>query len=404
MEGGAFHDGAGQRHGLKVRHGRHNARPAYLIINANKWGGHLFRLELVGDGPTRIFRRHPQLLLQVETVDLDDDAVNREVQLFPFYVPIVHEVNNLRDAVCLLQHLRHAEAPLLQVLDAVVVGGVRKVLAHHIVEAEVEAAAGHLGALLQLQGSGGGVAGIGERRFTDVFPLFVQRLEASEVHQDLAAHLEKVGIAGALQPQWHRLDGADVGRHVVAFRAVAAGHGAGHQPVFVPDADGQPVVFQLAGILNILIDNGFDAVVELQKFLFRVGVAQGKHRVAVRHAFELLGDGAAHPQRRTVGLHELRVLRLQRLQLLQQLVEFVVADDRRIQHIVSIGMLVQFCGQGDDFFLWGHIRLQVYQVTGYRLQVGCYSVSGLKNKTAKIRRIFERCFIAGRAFVIYFQI
>ena len=30
--------------------------------------------------------------------------------------------------------------------------------------------------------------------------------------------------------------------------------------------------------------------------------------------------------------------------------------------------------------------------------------SGLKNKTAKIRRIFERCFIAGRAFIIYFQI
>ena len=36
--------------------------------------------------------------------------------------------------------------------------------------------------------------------------------------------------------------------------------------------------------------------------------------------------------------------------------------------------------------------------------VECYSVVGVENRTAKIRRIFERCFIAGRAFIIYFQI
>ena len=270
-------------------------------------------------------------------------------------VPQMHEVDDFVDVSGFLQHVAAAEPPLFEVQQTVVVGGVGEIFAHQVVGTEVKASAGHLGALLQFQRARCGIARVGERRFPDLFALAVQRLEAGEGHQDFAAHLEKVGVIVALQAQWYRGDGAHVGRHIVALRAVAARHRPFHHAVFVLYADGETVVFQLANVFNISVEEGADAVVELQQLLFRVGVAERKHRIDVLHGLEAFRHGAAHPLRGTVGLHELGMRLLQLLQMAQQLVELVVADDRRVQHVVVVVVAVKLCGESDNFFFyWIH--------------------------------------------------
>ena len=219
-----------------------------------------------------------------------------------------------------------------------------QVLAQGVIELEGKATLGHLGGTLQFQTAGGRIARIGEGGLPYLFPLSVQRIEAVEGHNDLATGLQDVGkIAG--QAQRHRADGLHVGGHHVATGAVATRNRAGEDAVLVDKTNGHAIVFQLAHILHGTVQQVAHARVKLGEVALRVGVAQREHRIKMRSALELLGDGATHALRRTVGPHILRMLPLQVYQALQQLVEVVVADLRIVQHIVIIVVTIDLLGK-----------------------------------------------------------
>ena len=73
------------------------------------------------------------------------------------------------------------------------------------------------------------------------------------------------------------------------------------------------------------------------------------------HLAEFFIQVAAHPLGRGVGVCHLGMLRLQVLQLMHQEVEFLIADGRLVQHVVTVVVLVQFLAQlVDSLYLVHH--------------------------------------------------
>ncbi len=83
-------------------------------------------------------------------------------------------------------------------------------------------------------------------------------------------------------------DGTHIGGNVFAGRTVTAGGGAGHHPVFVQNADGQAIQFQLAapaqgiGLLQTVLD----AFVEGEEAPFIKDVIQRQHGHFMAHLAE----------------------------------------------------------------------------------------------------------------------
>ena len=200
-----------------------------------------------------------------------------------------------------------------------------QLVARQLVECAVQSAPGHHGRRLLLERPGGGVAGVGEELLAVGLALGVEAVERGVGHQDLAADFEEVGPVRAPQAQGHRAHGADIGRHVVALDAVAAGHGAHEPSVLVGERDGRAVEFQFADVVR---GPGFalDAADELVQFVQRVGVAQRQHRVAVLHGPELGRQVASHAHRRRVGVGVFGVCALQILEFAHHCVELEIRN------------------------------------------------------------------------------
>ena len=114
VEGGAFHDGARQRHRAEIGHGCDDACPAHLEIDAEQFRGDAVGLELVGDGPSRALGCGAHLPLLVEIVDFDDNAVYGVGQRLPFLVPSVQEVIDSVQVGDFLHHIGFAESPFVE--------------------------------------------------------------------------------------------------------------------------------------------------------------------------------------------------------------------------------------------------------------------------------------------------
>ena len=75
----------------QVRHGRQRPRPTDVRDDVLDHGLDLLGRVLVGDRPARSARHHPQSTLQLERVDLQDDAVRSVRQIVARLVPAVDE-------------------------------------------------------------------------------------------------------------------------------------------------------------------------------------------------------------------------------------------------------------------------------------------------------------------------
>ena len=194
----------------------------------------------------------------------------------------------------LVRNLESPFACLLQTLPMVREG---QVVARQLVERAVQTAPRDHRRSLLLERSGRGVARIGEKRLPGRLAFGVDFVERGVGHQYLAAYFEIVGPVVAPEPEGHCPHRADVGRHVVALRAVAARHGAQQPAMFVGERYGRAVELRLADEFRgarLLLDP-LDELVQLVR---RIGVAERKHRKPVLHASELRGDVASDAYRR----------------------------------------------------------------------------------------------------------
>ena len=203
------------------------------------------------------------------------------------------------------------------------------------------------------QGSGGGVARVGEGVAALGIGLVVQAHKAALGHVDLAADLDGALAVGAHvgkrrlgQVHGHVLDGAHVERHVLARGAVAA-RGCAHEgAILVGKRHAQAVDLELAGIGDAAgtkcVLGTLEPCVELVQIH---GVVHGIHARHVRDRRKLLAHVAAHALGIAVGRHKVGVGRLDLLQLNEHFVEGGIRDFGRVEHVVSVGMVVELVAQ-----------------------------------------------------------
>ena len=209
-----------------------------------------------------------------------------------------------------------------------------------------------LGVLLA-QAAGGGVARVREGLAAGVVGVLVQAHEAVLGHVDLAADLDGLPEAGVgdLGEALRRervgdvLDGEDVGGHVLARGAVAAGRRADELGVFVGERDAEAVDLELAGVGDGPFGRRAEGLVGAREPLVELGevhrVVDGVHALGMANRLELLRDVAADALRVRVGAHELGVRCLEGEELLEQTVELGVRDLRPIERVIAVGIGVE---------------------------------------------------------------
>ena len=351
VEGGALDERAAELHGGEVRDGGHGAGASDLVVDAEQLRAGLLGLEFIGHRPAGRLGRVAQRALGGEFVDLDDDAVRGEGEELAGAVPVIDVVLDLRDVVAEAALLRDGQAPARGGVEGLAVGGEVHRLGGDVVERTDEAAVRHLFGIDELQRAGSGVARVGEGGFFLRLAFAVEGVEGRVGHQDFAADLEfrRVVPVELLRDAG---DAADVLRDVVALDAVAAGEGLCEPAVPVGQANGGAIELELAAVAEANAFEGFlGACDEFFDFSDGVGIAQRKHRVAVRPLDKALprlrlGVGAhggvevgADAAGGGVGAVELRELGLQALQLVHELVELIVRHRRGVVHIVAPAVL-----------------------------------------------------------------
>ncbi|MEY4027187.1 MAG: hypothetical protein RLZZ329_907 [Pseudomonadota bacterium] len=204
-----------------------------------------------------------------------------------------------------------------------------------------------------------GFFALGARRYAFTLAC-VQGFKIVAPHVDLAAHFQH-GRRIDRQTQRNLPDGADVGGDLFAGFTVAPSGRLHQHPVFVAQAHGQTIKFQLTHIAHGWI--GFaqaqlfaDARVKcLRTTGFRVGFgANAEHGHAVRDLRKGIQNLAAHTLGGRIGRQQLGMGRLQRLQFAEQPVVFGIGDFRRIERVISVCMLVQYRPQLRCSFGWRH--------------------------------------------------
>jgi hypothetical protein len=298
----------------------------------------LLRRKLVREAPARGSRDEAQPLLQVEPVDLVDDAVDIEREVSP----------RLLDRAIVREHSVHVVAADEQLGDGnpealnplhrfiLRVGERFAELTPPVSEKAQRTGRGDAGILLPKR-AGRGVARIGKHLAAGRFLSLVERFEVGFGHVDLAAHFKDVGRAGNVVRDI--ADGANIGRHVLADSAIAARRREHQRPLLVAERAAEPVDLRLGshrdGCLRRQVQEPLHASDELTHVLRRERVFEAEHRPCMSDLGETAGGRRAQSLRRRIRSHKLREARLKLAVLAHQRVIFRVGNLRRILVVIK---------------------------------------------------------------------
>ena len=327
---------------------------AYLIQAGQRAGG----WELVGDCPPWLAAHCAHMPLEVERVDLDDDAVAPVVETFERVQPAAIVVEGFLGSLDGPVFGIGPEAEPDQVFERLPVG-VRhgSVRVAEAVHEYVEASRCGDPRIELPDGAGGGVAGVRVGGKTGFIALPVQLGEPGLREEHLAPHFEASRHV-LQQPQRDAPDRAKVGGHVLAHGPVPAGCASCQHAVLVGEGDRQPVELELAHHAERLaVDEGLCAAVPRHELLFVEGVAQAEHRPEV----DGLGESGDRLRADALGgrvrRHEIGVPLLDGPQLIEERVELGVAYLGRVEGVVAVVVVVD---AGPELFEPA-LNVRVYQ-------------------------------------------
>ena len=182
---------------------------------------------------------------------------------------------------------------------------------------------------------------------------FIEGFKIVATHVDLTAHFQhcrdrqKARARVRLQAKRDLPNRANVLRHVFACFAVAPGGSLQQHAVFIAQAHGQAVKFQLRNVFNRWIaacqtqffaDPGVEV---LRAAGFGVGFsANAEHGHFVLHAGKLAEGSSTYALRGRVRALQLRVRRFKRLQFRKKPVVFRVWNLRIVKNVITAGMFV----------------------------------------------------------------
>ncbi len=295
---------------------------------------------LVGDRPARRVRNHPQPSLELERIDLDDHAVRAVRELVARLLPALDEADHTIDVEVRAAVRLDREAERLQPIQGRCLSLHAALLDEHV-EPCGEAPAGGYRRVNLAQRTGAAVTWVGIQRQPGLLALGVDARELGLGHVHLAAHLDADRFVQALG---HVLDGAQVRRHVLAGRAVAASRALREGAVDIAQADRQAVDLQLGVIAQggrlvsavPLPQQAPHAGIEGAQLVDAEDVVERQHGRCVAHLLEQSARGrAADPLRGRVRRAYFGMRFLELHQLAKQRVVLGVADLRRVLDVIQ---------------------------------------------------------------------
>ncbi len=312
--------------------------------------------ELEGDRPAGVVGDLAQVALQRDVVDLHDHAVDVVVDLAAALDPGGALGHHLLDRLVTSRRGVHAKALLAQPVERLPVAcDLEPFAVAELVAPDVERPRGGDSRIELTDGAGGGVARVGEGRLAGGRARLVQAREAGQRQVDLAAHLDhgrhRLVTIKPAQTQGHGVDGAQVGGHVFADHAVAAGGAALEDPVAIDQRDGETVDLGFGDVAQgglaepVRLEQTAVATVPGQQLVFVAGVGQRKHGLQVTPLRELLERLPADPLGRRVERAQLGIGVLELLQLVQQQVVVGVADLGLVEDIVEVAVAFDLAAQ-----------------------------------------------------------
>ena len=313
VEGGAADAGAGQGDCFEFGHGGDGTGAAHLSTNAEQTGGGFFGWVFEGDGPARGLLGEAGFVLQLQVVQLHHHAVGGIGEVMTPLLPVVAEALDGGQVFAALPVRVHAETGSVQPLQSCpLAGGLGVTRQVQGVGEKVEPAGGHHLRIQLAQGSGAGVAGIGEQRFTPLLPFGIDRREGGIRDEGFSSHFHPFRWVLDLQPQRNRADRAHVGGDLFTAAAIAPGGGPLQHPIAVAQGQGVAVNFQFphqgqAGVAGTVQHLEQPLVPGLQVVAVE-GVVEAEHAHAVLNAGEPLRRSSAHPLGGAVGPLQARIV------------------------------------------------------------------------------------------------
>ena len=294
---------AGHLDRAQVRNRRHRPGSSDVRDDVLEHGLDLLRRELEGDRPARRTRDHPEALLLVDPVDLHHDAIRLVRQVVPPLAPRFGERDHALDVQAggTIRVDRQPEAR--QPVERLVLGRARAGVLDELVEPGRQLPARGHGRIDLAERARAAVARVGVERQAGCLAFLVDPCELRLRHEHLAAN---VGRDRIREPIRDDLDRPEVGGHVLAGRAVAAGRAAHEPATLIAQGDGQAIDLELSHVPEIR--SGFrrcidaedlpHASIERPQLIVRERIPERQHRPRVAHLGELVAEARTHALRR----------------------------------------------------------------------------------------------------------
>ncbi len=298
--------------------------------------------ELVGDRPARRPADHPQPLLLVEPIDLDDHAVCLVRQPVPVVAPGLGERDDAVDVesglvVRVDRETERGEPPE----GGRLAGDVpRAAFLDELVGPRRQQPLGRDLGVLLAERARPRVARVGIERQARLLALGVDPGELALGHEHLAAGVERRRLG---QPGRDRGDRPEVGRDVLAGRPVAPRRALDEPATLVAQGDRQAVDLELRHVAQV--GSGLrrgrqaqaapDPGVKRPQLVVAEGVAERQHRPAMADLVEGHADRAPHPLGRGIRRDQVGMGGLEGDQLAEQRVVLGVGELRRVFLVVE---------------------------------------------------------------------
>ncbi len=262
VEGRLPHLAAGDAHLLHDGEGGGAAGAADAHDDVEQLRVDLLGRVLVGDGPARGAARGAELVVQLELVDLDDDAVDLVLDRVAVLAVVGDEPGGVLGRVVHAVVGAGRQTPRLQQLVDLALGGHGRpapradAVHEHPQPAQSIVHARHLRRRLALlllpQRAARGVARVGELALAGLALQHVELVEGDLRQEDLAAHLHEVGqlVGGAVEPVRDARHERHVHRDVLPHDPVAARGRADERAALVAQVDREAVDLQLAEVAH----------------------------------------------------------------------------------------------------------------------------------------------------------
>ena len=222
-------------------------------------------------------------IVVLPSVYLDDHPVYLVGVAFPLLLPLPAVGYNLLYTPADL-HIRKGcfEAESVEKLHRSVVGFRIGFLGFHVgdlINHGGELSLGYLGGVLESEGSGGGVSGVGKGGESLLEALLVQASKLLPAHEHLTPQLYKpYPEAGELSPQGNAPDRPQIRRYVLPGLTVPPRCPPDEEILPVEESYTGSIVFGLHAVLHPLETRQLpDASVEVPELLLRVSVVQREH-------------------------------------------------------------------------------------------------------------------------------